>query len=83
MVCCQHRPCSSGVLVLLSQALDKLQPEWEAASLNILDYRDTGTYVLKVCAGLAALLRRGDLRLNPAGPEACLCLSDCVFVAAA
>lgn len=48
MVCCQHRPCSSGVLVLLLQALDKLQAEWEAAALNILEYRDTGTCVLKV-----------------------------------
>lgn len=32
------------------QALDKLQDDWEAAMLTILDYRDTGTCVLKVSA---------------------------------
>lgn len=35
-------------LLVLLQALDKLQAVWEAAALNILEYRDTGTCVLKV-----------------------------------
>lgn len=33
---------------MLLQALDKLQREWEGAELGVLDYRDTGTCVLKV-----------------------------------
>lgn len=37
-------PCHHTLL----QALDKLQSEWEAAVLSVLEYRDTGTCVLKV-----------------------------------
>lgn len=37
-------PCCHTLL----QALDKLQSEWEAAILSVLEYRDTGTCVLKV-----------------------------------
>eukprot|EP00878_Enallax_costatus_P016966 GHUV01017809.1.p1 GENE.GHUV01017809.1~~GHUV01017809.1.p1 ORF type:complete len:1283 (+),score=439.89 GHUV01017809.1:87-3935(+) len=32
----------------IEQALDKLQREWEGAELGVLEYRDTGTYVIKV-----------------------------------
>jgi hypothetical protein len=41
-------------IVLLLQALDKLQHEWEGAELGVLEYRDTGTYIIKV--GAATLL---------------------------
>ena len=30
------------------QALDKMGREWEVASLQVLEYRETGTYVIKV-----------------------------------
>jgi hypothetical protein len=33
---------------MLLQALDKLQHEWEGAELGVLEYRDTGTYIIKV-----------------------------------
>jgi hypothetical protein len=33
---------------MLLQALDKLQHEWEGAQLGVLEYRDTGTYIIKV-----------------------------------
>eukprot|EP00879_Flechtneria_rotunda_P026761 GHRR01028584.1.p1 GENE.GHRR01028584.1~~GHRR01028584.1.p1 ORF type:complete len:438 (+),score=166.84 GHRR01028584.1:818-2131(+) len=32
----------------IEQALDKLQREWEGAELNVLAYRDTGTYIIKL-----------------------------------
>jgi hypothetical protein len=35
---------------MLLQALDKLQHEWEGAELGVLEYRDTGTYIIKVRA---------------------------------
>lgn len=31
-----------------TQALDKVQADWEAAELTILDFRDTGTCVVKL-----------------------------------
>ncbi|WIA31960.1 hypothetical protein OEZ86_002815 [Tetradesmus obliquus] len=32
----------------IEQALDKLQHEWEGAELGVLEYRDTGTYIIKL-----------------------------------
>ncbi|KAF6265909.1 dynein heavy chain 2 [Scenedesmus sp. NREL 46B-D3] len=32
----------------IEQALDKLQHEWEGAELGVLEYRDTGTHIIKL-----------------------------------
>ncbi|KAG1679690.1 hypothetical protein FOA52_006209 [Chlamydomonas sp. UWO 241] len=32
----------------IEQALDKMQGEWAAAEMGVLEYRETGTYVIKV-----------------------------------
>ncbi len=38
----------------IETALDKMQKEWEATEMLVLDYRETGTYIIKV-RGLRAL----------------------------
>jgi dynein heavy chain len=35
----------------IEQALDKMQQAWEGAELGVLAYRDTGTFIVKVCVG--------------------------------
>lgn len=32
----------------IEQALDKMQHEWEGTEMQVLDYRETKTYVVKV-----------------------------------
>lgn len=39
----------------IEQALDKMQREWEGAEMQVLDYRETKTYVIKVRAASARI----------------------------
>lgn len=57
-------PLAAGKEYSIEQALDKMQREWEKAEMIVLDYRETGTYVIKVWGqGNAAkrALRQGEV----------------------
>ncbi|GLC56009.1 hypothetical protein PLESTB_001054700 [Pleodorina starrii] len=40
----------------IEQALDKMQREWESAEMQVLDYRETKTYVVKVEDAISQML---------------------------
>jgi len=54
------------------QALDKMVVEWEGAELLVMDYRETGTYIIKV-SGLLSVCMCVCLRV-------CVCVYVCVCV---
>lgn len=40
-----------------TQALDKMVAEWDGAELQVMPYRETGTYIIKVGACVLPWLR--------------------------
>ncbi|KXZ54227.1 hypothetical protein GPECTOR_5g319 [Gonium pectorale] len=46
----------AGKEYAIEQALDKMQREWETAEMQVLDYRETRTYVVKVDEQISQML---------------------------
>ena len=40
----------------IEQALDKMEGEWRATDFDIVDYADSGTYIMKESEGIQQLL---------------------------
>jgi dynein heavy chain, axonemal len=48
--------CAAGKEYSIEQALNKMQKEWEGLELQVLEYRDSGTYIVKVEEAVSQML---------------------------
>lgn len=67
VVCVSALHRCQGTVCCERQALDKLQHEWEGAELMVLEYRETGTYIIKVEEALSQQLDDNIVMLQSMG----------------
>jgi hypothetical protein len=76
----------AGKEFAIEQALNKMQGEWGEVELGVMEYRETGTFVIKVPLNAQPLLLPPPLPLlfsplRHRSPESCaLCVALCAFI---